>query len=94
MAVSEEKRFEMHLGLRSALGDDVANTVMEHLPAGGWGDVARLRDIELLRSEIRVVSDGLRRIDSTLKLLIGGVLPVSLTLLVMFVQINQTISGL
>jgi len=41
-----------------------------------------------------VVSDGLRRIDSTLKLLIGGVLTVSLTLLVMFVQINQTISGL
>jgi hypothetical protein len=48
MTISEAKRFEMHLGLKKVLGDDVANTVMEHLPPSGWGDVARARDIDLL----------------------------------------------
>mgnify|MGYP003347488517 CR=1 FL=1 len=48
MTISEAKRFEMHLELKKVLGDDVANTVMEHLPPSGWGDVARARDIDLL----------------------------------------------
>lgn len=94
MTVSEEERFEMHLGLRRALGDEVANAVMEHLPNGGWGDVARVRDIDLVRSEIRSVSNDVRRLDNTLKLLIGGVLTVSAALLVMFVQLSQAIAGL
>lgn len=94
MTMSEEERFEMHLGLRRALGDEVANAVMEHLPNGGWGDVARVRDIDLVRSEIRSVSNDVRRLDNTLKLLIGGVLTVSAALLVMFVQLSQAIAGL
>ena len=34
----------MHLGLRNTLGDDVAGTLMEHLPPSGWAD-ARLNAI-------------------------------------------------
>ena len=49
MTIDEQQRFEMHVGLRHALGDDVAATLMEHLPPSGWSDVARTRDIEHLR---------------------------------------------
>jgi len=45
MAITEQERLEMHLGLRKVLGDDVANTVMAHLPPSGWGDVARRHDV-------------------------------------------------
>jgi hypothetical protein len=31
------------------MGDEVANTMMEHLPPSGWSDVARKPDIELLQ---------------------------------------------
>ena len=46
MTISESDRLEMHLKLKSVLGDDVANTVMEHLPPSGWGDVARKSDLD------------------------------------------------
>jgi chaperonin cofactor prefoldin len=35
----------MHLELRKVLGDEVGNTVMEHLPPRGWGDVARTVEV-------------------------------------------------
>ena len=44
MSISEAQRFDMHIGLRQQLGDDVANSLMEHLPPSGWSDVARTRD--------------------------------------------------
>lgn len=46
MTSSGSDRLEMHLKFRSVLGDSVANTVMEHLPPSGWGDVARKSDID------------------------------------------------
>jgi type II secretory pathway predicted ATPase ExeA len=46
MTITEAQRFELHLGLQGALGDNVANTLMEHLPPSGWSDVVRLRDLE------------------------------------------------
>lgn len=49
MTIDEQQRFELHVGLRQALGDDVAGTLMEHLPPSGWSDVARARDLEHLR---------------------------------------------
>ena len=48
MTINEAQRFEMHRGLKRALGDEVANSLMEHLPPSGWDDVARTRDIDLL----------------------------------------------
>lgn len=52
MVVSEDQRFQMHLGLRELLGDDVASTLMEHLPPYGWADVARKSDIDRLDSRL------------------------------------------
>ena len=48
MTVTEANRFEMHLKLRDMMGDDVADTLMEHLPPAGWADVARKSDIDNL----------------------------------------------
>ena len=48
MTVTETNRFEMHLKLRETMGDDVADTLMQHLPPTGWADVARKSDIDNL----------------------------------------------
>lgn len=69
MPSSESRRFELHQTLRDNFGDDVADTLMEHLPPSGWGDVARQSDLELLRVEIR--SDLTEKLNSHLRWLIG-----------------------
>ena len=45
----------MHLEVKKRLGDDVANTLMEHLPPGGWDDVVRVRDLTPLKIKIEHV---------------------------------------
>ena len=87
MTISEAQRFDMQVGLRSSLGDDVANTLMEHLPPSGWSDVARKQDIVDIRQD-------LTRTNSTLKVIIGGVLTVSAAIIVLLIQLNQNISHL
>ncbi len=87
MSISEQQRFEMHLGLRAVLGDDMANTLMEHLPPSGWGDVARQRDMEEIRRDIN-------RMNGTLKVLIGAVMTVAVAIIVLLVEVNQNISGM
>ena len=52
MAISETARLDMLSGLRKSVGETVANTLMEHLPPGGWYDVARTGDFD--RIEIRL----------------------------------------
>jgi hypothetical protein len=60
MTISERDRFEMHLELKRLMGDAVADTLMEHLPPSGWGDVARKYDIDGLGNRF----DGLvQRVD-------------------------------
>lgn len=67
MTIDEQQRFEMHVELRRVLGDNVATTVMEHLPPSGWSDVARTRDIEHLRdhfdTQLARVDDRFARVD-------------------------------
>jgi hypothetical protein len=87
MIISEAQRFDMQVGLRSHLGDDVANILMEHLPPSGWSDVARKQDIVEIRKD-------LTRINGTLKVIIGGVLTVSAAIIVLLIQLNQNISSL
>ena len=48
MATTESRRLEMHLKLKSVLGDKVADTMMDHLPPTGWAEVARKSDIDHL----------------------------------------------
>ena len=50
--ITEAQRFEMHTCLRGLMGEEVANTMMEHLPPSGWSDVARKSDLELVKMEI------------------------------------------
>ena len=52
MTISETARLDMLSGLRTHVGEAVANTLMEHLSPGGWYDVARTGDFD--RIEIRL----------------------------------------
>ena len=46
MAISESERLDMHLKLKDVLGEQVANTMINHLPPSGWTDVARKSDMD------------------------------------------------
>ena len=98
MTISEAQRFEMHLGLRNTLGDVVANSLMEHLPPSGWSDVARTADIDRIDARIdRLEADmkeGFQSIRSSMRVMVGAFVAVSIGIIVMLVQLNQTISGL
>jgi hypothetical protein len=94
MIISEAQRFDMQVGLRSHLGDDVANILMEHLPPSGWSDVARKQDFEPISYRISNIEKELTRINGTLKVIIGGVLTVSAAIIVLLIQLNQNISSL
>ena len=91
MAISEVQRFEMHLGLRNTLGDGVANSLMEHLPPRGWSDVARTADLNRLETEMR---EGFKRIRNSIRFLVASAITVSVGLIVMLVQLNQSTSAL
>ena len=85
MTITQADRFEMHSGLQQALGDNVANILMEHLPPSGWSDVARTRDIDLLRDDIQETRTDIREMNSRLdhhtKWLIGIALTYGAALL-------------
>lgn len=61
--ISEAQRFEMHSKLRNLMGDEVANTLMEHLPPSGWADVARKSDVDRLEIDISRVEVDISRLD-------------------------------
>jgi len=52
VTITESRRFVLHRALRDQFGASVADTLMEHLPPAGWGDVARQSDIESLRVNV------------------------------------------
>ena len=54
MTVSEETRHRLYLRLEEVLGPDEATVLMEHLPPGGWADVATKRDVDALAAETRL----------------------------------------
>jgi hypothetical protein len=87
MSISEAQRFDMQIGLRQQLGDDVANTLMEHLPPSGWSDVARTRDIEFIDKRIGML---VKRLDIAISVGIA----CGLALIALQVQIMLSISHL
>lgn len=87
MSVNEAERFDMQVGLRLLLGDDVANTLMEHLPPSGWLDVARTRDIEFIDKRIGMLE---KRINVVITVGIAW----GLALIALQVQIMLSISHL
>jgi hypothetical protein len=64
VAISEHDRYELHKWLVDNAGERVAETLMAHLPPGGWAEVATKRDLEhietVLRLELRAASSELR----------------------------------
>lgn len=98
MTISEAQRFEMHLGLRNILGDEVANSLMEHLPPSGWSDVARTGDIDRIDARINRLEaemrEGFKSVRTSMRFIIGSMLTVAAGIVALLIQLNQTISGL
>lgn len=68
------------------MGEEVANTMMEHLPPSGWSDVVRKADLDqvqvalksdiaLVRSEIDHVAGSLKADIKGLRIAIGALIP-------------------
>ena len=87
MSISEAERFDMQVGLRSHLGDDVANILMEHLPPSGWSDVARTRDIEFIDKRIGMLK-------KRLNVVVSVGIACGLALIALQVQIMLSIARL
>ena len=64
MTISETVRLDMLSGLRTHVGEAVANTLMEHLPPGGWYDVARTGDIDRIETRLNRIDDRFDRLDN------------------------------
>lgn len=59
--LSERTRLDLHRKLEEVLGAVHADTLMEHLPPSGWGDVATKEGLATLRLELDAVEQRLRR---------------------------------
>ena len=53
----------MYHTLQKVLGQPVADTLMNHLPPGGWGDVARKADIDRITLRLDQIDRRLDQID-------------------------------
>ncbi len=69
--ITEAQRFEMHTCLRGLMGEEVANTMMEHLPPSGWSDVVRKSDLDqvqvALKSDIGHVQKDIERLEGEIQ---------------------------
>lgn len=105
MAITEAQRFEMQLALRRVLGDEMGDRLMEHLPPAGWSEVALSRDVDSVRRDV----DALRRdlesfraeimreiahVRSSIRVLTGAMITVSVAMLGLMVQLNLSIAQL
>ena len=84
----------MHLELRKFLGDNVANSLMEHLPPLGWGEVAQKSDVNLVQLQLNLVEKQLNRLSSSFRVLIGVLLSASVAFVILLIQVNQSLSNL
>lgn len=55
----ETARFELHEGLREALGEARGDTLMSLLPPVGWADVVTTRDVDTLETRMGSRMDAL-----------------------------------
>ncbi len=71
MAIDERSRLDLYRRLEEVLGVEEADTLMSHLPPGGWSEVSTKHDLEqtralmkadldLFRTEMRGEFDGFR----------------------------------
>ena len=66
MAISETARLDMLSGLRTHVGEAVANTLMEHLPPGGWYDVARTGDFDRIETRLDKLDNRIDKLEARL----------------------------
>lgn len=59
MSVTERARHELHERLVELMGPSRAETLMEHLPPTGWGDVATKADLTHLEERIQLRMEAL-----------------------------------
>jgi hypothetical protein len=52
MSVSERARHQLFVKLEQMLGSEEATTLMEHLPPGGYTELATKQDLEVLKNEL------------------------------------------
>lgn len=64
MSITSGERHDLHTRLSEVLGENQANTLMEHLPPVGWADVATKRDLDthgiLVRQDVKTLGAELR----------------------------------
>ena len=71
MVIDERSRLDLYRRLEEVLGAEEADTLMSHLPPGGWSEVSTKHDLEqtralmkadldLFRTEVRGELDGFR----------------------------------
>ncbi|MEY3691360.1 MAG: hypothetical protein RJB57_1016 [Actinomycetota bacterium] len=76
MNITEADRIDMLAELRRCHGERVGNIIVQHLPPTGWGDVARITDINRLENrldtEISRLEDRIDRL-TTVVTWMGGV---------------------
>ena len=76
MNITEADRIDMLAELRRCHGDRVGDIIVQHLPPTGWGDVARITDINRLENRLDMEISRLEnRIDrlTTVVTWMGGV---------------------
>jgi hypothetical protein len=91
MSITEARRTEMHIGLRESLGPRVADSLMEHLPPSGWGDVARQSEVnlrfEMVDRRFEEIDRRLDAIEARMRFMIASGLTIGLALFGLQVQI-------
>ena len=90
MSTTESRRLQLHLTLKKVLGDDMAETLMDHLPPTGWADVARRDDVERVERQMDRQFASLER---QLGVAIGVAIAFAMALLAIQVQIMFSIAG-
>ena len=66
MTISETARLDMLSGLRKSVGETVANTLMEHLPPGGWYDVARTGYFDRIETRLDKLENRIDKLEARL----------------------------
>ena len=79
MTISETARLDMLSGLRTHVGEAVANTLMEHLPPGGWYDVARTGDFDRIETRLDKLEASLDKLEAKIETNTRWMIGISLT---------------
>lgn len=93
MPESHERRLKMNLGLRKVLGDELADSVMEHLQPTGLAGVAKSSDIQRLTKRVNQLEKRLDRALLTMMLLITSFIVFGVVVLGALMRMNQILNG-